>query len=160
MGLFGKAKTKTYALQACSSGTVVGMKDIPDSVFSDGILGICLGIEPDHGTVVSPCDGVITQVAETFHALGLKTDFGAEILIHAGIDTVQMLGEGFFVRVSEGERVKAGQMLLGFDPGKVRDAGYGTTVITAVTNSGEFAEVKSAASGRISAGDTVLEIRK
>lgn len=160
MGLFGKNKTKTYALSACSSGTVVEMKDISDSVFRDGILGVCAGIEPDNGMVFAPCDGVITQISETCHAIGMKTDFGAEILIHAGIDTVQMLGEGFIVKVSEGMRVGQGQPLLEFDPSKVREAGYMTTVITAVTNSGEFGEVKKRASGTVSAGETLFEVRK
>lgn len=160
MGLFGKTKTKSYTLMSCCSGDVVEMKDISDSVFRDGILGVCLGIEPDCGTVLAPCNGVITQVSETSHAIGMKTDFGAEVLIHAGIDTVQMLGEGFSAKVSEGMRVEAGQLLLEFDREKIREAGYETTVITAVTNSGAFGEVKSAASGRISAGDILFEIRK
>ena len=158
MKLFGKNKTKTHTLSACVSGTVVPMKDISDSVFRDGILGFCAGIEPDDGNILSPADGIITQISETSHALGIRTDSGAEILIHAGIDTVQMLGEGFSAAVSEGERVKAGQLILTCDLGKIREAGYETIVITAVTNSADFEEVRSAASGRIGAGECLLEI--
>ncbi|MBR3999744.1 MAG: PTS glucose transporter subunit IIA [Clostridia bacterium] len=160
MKLFGRAKTKMYTITSCVSGTVVPMEEIADDVFRDGILGFCVGIEPDDGKIYAPCDGVVTQVSETSHAIGIKTDYGAEILIHAGIDTVQMMGDGFSPKTSEGDRVSSGQLLLEFDPGKVREAGYGTTVITAVTNSGQFGDVMRASSGKTSVGEAIVQIRK
>ena len=160
MKLFGKPKTKVFHLSACVTGRIIPMNEISDSVFRDGILGICVGIEPDDGNILSPADGVITQISETSHAVGLKTEYGAEILIHAGIDTVQMLGEGFEVSISEGEHVKAGQLLLTCDTEKIREAGYETTVLTAVTNSSDFEEVKPVSAGRTAVGEPLIEIRR
>ena len=84
MKLFGKSKIKVFTLSACVSGTVIPMHKISDSVFRDGILGICSGIDPENGKILSPADGIITQVSETSHAVGIRTEYGAEILIHAG----------------------------------------------------------------------------
>lgn len=158
MRFFKKAKTKLYPLAACTSGSIVPMKNIEDSVFRDGILGECIGIEPESGMIVSPCDGIVTQVTETSHAIGIKTAFGGEILIHAGIDTVQLLGEGFSPAVSEGEQVKAGQLILTCDLEKIREDGYKTTVITAVTNSADFEKVEPVEAEHIHAGEKLLDI--
>lgn len=164
MGLFDKLKTKTTAkttaVAACVGGKVVAMKDIGDPVFADGILGFCVGIEPDGESIAAPADGVITQIADSFHAIGMKTKDGAEILIHVGIDTVQMMGDGFAVLVHEGAEVRAGQKILTFDRGKIREAGYSDTVVTAVTNTDDLGSVSQAASGTVRVGDTVLMIAR
>ena len=160
MKLFWKKESKACSILACTSGATVAMKDISDTVFSEGILGVCVGIDPDVEKIISPADGVITQVSETSHALGINADCGAEILIHVGIDTVQLMGEGFSVLVSEGEKVCAGKTLMTFDKNKIREAGYDPTVITAITNSSQFADVKLVAGSRARAGEALFEIQK
>ena len=107
------------------------MKDIPDPAFSSGILGECAGIEPENGKVYAPCDGTVSSVAETKHAVTLLMADGRKILIHAGIDTVQLRGEGFTVFVREGDAVAAGDLLLEADLEKIREAGLSPMVITA-----------------------------
>ena len=123
-------------ISACLSGAVVPMAEIPDPVFAEGVLGPCIGIRPPSAgsecVVTAPADGVVTQCSETGHAVGLVCG-GTEILIHAGIDTVQLGGEGFTVSVKTGDTVRAGQPLLRMDTALVREAGYDTVVVTVIT---------------------------
>lgn len=162
MGLFGFLKGKTpldNVLTAFADGTVVPMEQIPDEVFSQGIMGACCGIEPDNGKVYAPADGTVSQLTDTLHAVGL-TIGDMEVLIHAGVDTVEMNGEGFTNEVREGQTVKKGDLLLTMDLEKVRTAGHPATVILAVTNSDDFAAVEAEASGKIRVGDSLLRVRK
>lgn len=142
-------------LAAFADGTVVPMEQIPDQVFSQGIMGICCGIEPDGGKIYSPADGVVTQLTETLHAVGLTVG-DMEVLIHAGLDTVEMNGDGFTNTVKEGQTVKKGDLLLTMDLEKVRAAGHPTTVVLAVINSGDFASVETTAHGRVRLGDSLM----
>lgn len=123
-------------LTACTEGTVVPMEKIPDPAFGEGILGPCIAIEPPPDTgecrILSPANGVVTQCSETGHAIGL-TCGDTEILLHAGIDTVQMAGQGFSPVVQVGETVQQGQVLLVMDAAEVRSAGYNAMVITVIT---------------------------
>lgn len=164
MGLFDRLKTKTKTVTvtvgACVSGKVVKMADIPDPVFAEGILGFTAGIEPEDEKIIAPADGVITQIADSLHAIGLKTKDGAEILIHVGIDTVQMMGDGFCVHHDEEAKVKAGEVLITFDKAKILEAGYAATVITAVTNADDFSKVTLSAENTVRAGDCLLTIEK
>lgn len=162
MGLFDRLKTKmkTITVGACVSGKIIKMKDIPDPVFAEGILGYCAGIDPEEEKIYAPVDGVITQVSDTLHALGLKTDDGAEILIHVGIDTVQMVGDGFAVCVDEGTHVRAGQLLMTFDKAKILEAGHSAAVVTAVTNADEFASAELSGKEYVRVGDSLLTITK
>lgn len=119
-------------------GNVVLRESIPDETFASGVLGDGVGIEPETGEVVAPFDGEISSVAETRHAIGITGPGGMELLIHVGVDTVKMNGDGFTVLVSEGDKVKAGQNLMTFDICKIKAAGYSTTVAVLLTNSDDY----------------------
>ena len=116
-------------------GKVIPLSEIPDDTFASGVLGEGCGIVPAEGKVVAPFDGEVTTVAESKHAIGLASPDGMELLIHVGINTVEMNGEGFTLHVSEGDRVKAGQLLLDFDLALIAQKGYPTTTAVLLTNS-------------------------
>ncbi|MEY8420804.1 PTS glucose transporter subunit IIA [Oscillospiraceae bacterium 44-5] len=140
-------------------GTFVAMEQIPDEVFSTGVLGVCCGIDPENGTVCAPIGGKISQLAETRHAVGIEAG-GIEVLIHVGVDTVEMNGDGFRAGVKVGQSVKKGDLLLTVDLDKVQAAGHPSTIILAVTNSDDFSGVEPVASGAVQPGGEVLRISK
>ena len=124
------------------SGRVIPMEEIPDQVFSQGILGEGVGIEPTGNVVVAPADATVCSVMEdSRHAVGLTLDNGAELLIHVGIDTVSMNGDGFQLHVKEGDRVRLGDKLITFDPEKIKAAGHPTTTAFLVTDPGDLTPV-------------------
>ena len=124
------------------SGRVIPMEEIPDQVFSQGILGEGVGIEPTGNVVVAPADATVCSVMEdSRHAVGLTLDNGAELLIHVGIDTVSMNGDGFQLHVKEGDRVRLGDKLITFDPEKIKAAGHPTTTAFLVTDPGALTPV-------------------
>ena len=122
-------------------GKVIAREEIPDETFAGGILGDGVGIVPEKGVVVAPFDGVVTSVFDTKHAVTLEKD-GMEVLIHIGVNTVNMQGEGFTAFVEEGAEVKAGQRLLGFDREAIKKAGYNDTVVMLLTNSDDLEGVE------------------
>lgn len=166
MGLFDMFKKKDAApsfpaiLAADAVGTLVKMEDIPDEVFAQGILGQCCGIDPSEGKVYAPCDGEITQAPDTLHALGITAPNGVEVLIHVGVDTVEMKGDGFGSKVKLGDRITKGQLLLTMDLDKIRAAGHPTVVITVVTNTDDFAGVEVVASGAVQPGVDMIRVSK
>ena len=127
-------------LQPCK-GEVIAREDIPDETFAAGILGDGIGVVPADGVVLAPFDGVVTSVFDTKHAVTLEKD-GMEVLIHIGVNTVNMQGEGFTAFVEEGAEVKAGQRLLGFDRDAIKKAGYNDTVVMLLTNSDDLEGVE------------------
>ena len=135
------------------------MADIPDPAFSQGFVGFCCGIDPEDGRVFAPVDGTVSQVAETLHAVGLESE-GMELLVHCGVDTVDMKGQGFTMLVKEGQTVKKGDALLTMDLEVIRAAGHPTAIITAVTNSDDFAGVEQVKTGPVQVGDQVLKVTK
>ena len=142
-------------LGAVAQGAFVPMEEIPAPTFSQGILGVCCGINPETGKVYSPMDGRISQLADTLHAVGIEAE-GVELLIHIGIDTVEMKGDGFKSHVKEGQTVKKGDLLLTMDLEKIRAAGHPSTIMVAVTNSDDLASVQAVASGRLKPGDQLM----
>ena len=121
------------------SGRIIPMEEIPDQVFSQGVLGEGVGIEPTGNVVVAPADATVCSVIEdSRHAVGLTLDNGAELLIHVGIDTVSMNGDGFRLHVKEGDRVRLGDKLITFDPEKIKAAGHPTTTAFLVTDPGDL----------------------
>ncbi|MGT2928869.1 beta-glucoside-specific PTS transporter subunit IIABC [Streptococcus dentasini] len=137
-------------------GNVVKLEDVPDQVFASGAMGKGVAIDPTDGTVVAPANGEITLVFPTGHAVGMKTENGAEILIHIGMDTVSLAGKGFKSLVEVGQKVEAGQKLLEFDLAVVRDAGLPVISPVIVTNSAEFDDVLLTQESRVNAGDYLL----
>lgn len=132
------AGNEEKVLFAPLKGNVIKREEIPDATFASGVLGDGVGIEPEEGEVVAPFDGEISSVTDTNHAVGITGPGGMEVLIHVGVDTVNMKGDGFELLVAEGEKVKAGQKLIGFDMEKIRAAGYSTTTAVLLTNSDDY----------------------
>ncbi|HEM6082489.1 TPA: sucrose-specific PTS transporter subunit IIBC [Streptococcus suis] len=142
------------------SGNVVALENVNDPVFSSGAMGKGLAVKPSEGVVYAPADAEVTIAFETGHAYGLKTASGAEILIHIGIDTVSMNGNGFEKLVAAGDKVKAGAPLAKFDAAKIAEAGLDDTTMIIVTNTADFAEVSPLAEGTISHGADFLKVAK
>lgn len=147
-------------ISAPVAGRVVSLDDVSDPVFASRALGEGVGIEPADGRIVAPVDGELISVAETGHAFGIRTEDGIEVLIHVGIDTVQMKGSGFRVAVSAGQRVRTGELLAEVDLAAVRAAGYATVTLMTVTNTARFAAVEARTGQDAAAGDPVLVVRR
>jgi len=139
-------------------GTVVPLKQVNDPTFAEEILGKGIAIEPEEGRVLSPVNGTVVSVFETGHAVGLLSEDGAEVLIHVGLDTVQLQGKYFSVKKTAGDKVKAGDCLLEFDLEEIRSAGYDTITPVIISNHLQYQAVKSAATGHVEAGDLLLDI--
>lgn len=139
----GSASAEGGELKAFLSGKVIPLEEVPDDVFSKRIIGDGLAIEPTDHTVVAPAAGTVSVVMQdSKHACGITLDNGMEILIHIGIDTVAMNGDGFELFVNQGDHVEAGQPLISFDPEKIRAAGYPLTTILIMTNPGQAKDLK------------------
>ncbi|HEM5174556.1 TPA: PTS glucose transporter subunit IIA [Streptococcus suis] len=142
------------------SGDVVALENVNDPVFSSGAMGKGLAVKPSEGVVYAPADAEVTIAFETGHAYGLKTASGAELLIHIGIDTVSMNGNGFEKLVAAGDKVKAGTPIAKFDAAKIAEAGLDDTTMIIVTNTADFAEVSPLAEGTITHGVGFLKVAK
>ena len=140
-------------------GSAVALADVNDPVFSSGAMGQGIAIKPTEGVVYAPADAEVTIAFATGHAYGLKTANGAEILIHVGIDTVSMNGEGFDQKVAQGDKVKAGDVLGTFDAAKIAAAGLEDTTMVIVTNTADFASVTPVATGSVAKGDAIIEVK-
>ena len=140
-------------------GDVVALSNVNDPVFSSGAMGQGIAVKPSQDVVYAPADAEVTIVFPTGHAYGLRTANGAEILIHVGIDTVSMNGEGFNHKVAQGDKVKAGDVLGTFDSAKIAAAGLDNTTMVIVTNTADFASVNPVASGSVAKGDVVIEVK-
>lgn len=141
------------------NGEAIDMTTVPDPVFSSLAMGKGFAVEPTDGGVYAPVNGEVTMVAGTGHAIGLLAEDGTEILIHVGIDTVELNGEPFKANVQVGDKVKAGQLLLEADLGKIKAAGKPATTMVIVTNSDDFSAIEQAY-GKVSAGQKVVDLTK
>ena len=139
-------------------GEVVALSEVNDPVFSSGVMGQGIAVKPSKGVVYAPADAEIAIAFPTGHAYGLKTDNGAEILIHVGIDTVSMNGEGFEAKVSQGDRVKAGDVIGTFDSEAIAANGLDDTTMVIITNTMDYAEVTPIATGSVTNKTRVLEL--
>ena len=135
-------------LYAPIQGTIVPRNEILDDTFAAGVLGDGVGIDPEEGVVVAPFDGEISSVTDTKHAIGITGPADMEVLIHVGVDTVNMKGDGFELLVEEGQKVKAGQKLMTFDIAKIKAAGYSPVAAVLLTNSDDYPEFKVVKTGK------------
>ncbi|MFE3553386.1 glucose PTS transporter subunit IIA [Streptomyces sp. NPDC059193] len=147
-------------LLAPVAGHVLGLDEVGDPVFASRALGEGVGIEPADGHVVAPVDGELVTAVETGHAFGIRTEDGVEVLIHIGIDTVQMNGEGFDVRVESGQQVRAGDLLVEVDLDAVRAAKHPTVTLMTVTNTAELTSVEPHTGQNVAAGTPVVTVRR
>ena len=153
------AAATTTVVNAPVAGHVISLDETGDPVFASRALGEGVGIQPADSEVVAPVSGVLQTVAETGHAFGIKTDDGVEVLVHVGIDTVKMNGEGFDVKVKANEHVNAGDTLVVVDFDKVKEAGYSTTTLMTVLNTVAFASVTPKTGVDVKAGESVIDIQ-
>lgn len=142
------------------AGKSIALEDVPDPTFAEGILGLGAAVEPSEGKITAPADGTVGTLFDTHHAIGLNLDNGAELLIHIGINTVELNGEGFTAHVSEGDRVKKGQTLITFDKELIASKGYKTATPVIVTNPDEYSAVKRVADGNVTEKDVLIELVK
>lgn len=140
-------------------GEIRILSEIDDPVFSSEALGKGCAIEPSKGEVVAPFDGTIEQVAETSHAVGIMGSNGLEVLIHVGMDTVELKGKGYEPKVKVGDKVKKGQLLLKFDMAAISAAGYKLTTPVVVTNTDDFTSVEPIATGKVTQGQDVILVK-
>ena len=148
----------TRTVEAPVAGKLVPITEVNDKVFASKALGDGVGIVPSDGHVVAPVAGVLMTVPESGHAFGIKTDDGVEVLVHVGIDTVQLEGKGFELDVAKDQRVEAGDLLAKVDLDAVKAAGYDTTTMVVVINTATLKSVTPAAPGEVSLGDSVIDI--
>ncbi len=157
--LSGVFKKKEVEIASPASGRCVSIKEVPDPTFSEEILGKGVAVRPAEGKFYAPADGKINTLFPTKHAIGITTPEGVEILLHVGLDTVNLKGEHFTAHVEEGASVKKGDLLLEADLQAIQDAGYQTITPVLVCNTGDFADVIPAAEGDVAPGDNILRIK-
>lgn len=145
------------ALYAPVTGQAIQLSETKDQVFSSELMGKGIAIEPTIGEIYAPADGTLTVTNDSKHAYGFLTNNGAEVLLHIGIDTVQMAGEGFSTQVKQGQVVKKGDLLGTFDISKIKAAGYEATVMIIVTNTMSFAEVQGIDNQTVTVGQAVIQ---
>ena len=153
--LFRK-KEKNNVIGSPVKGKAVPLKEVSDPTFAEEMLGKGAAVIPEDGKFYAPADGEIGMVFDTLHAVSMTTDFGAEILIHIGLDTVKMKGEGFTGHVKAGDHVKKGDLLLEVDLEKVKAAGYDTITPMIVCNTPDYASVEGIGSAQVNAGDDLI----
>lgn len=154
------AGSENTVIYAPVQGNVIPRESIPDETFASGVLGDGVGIEPETGEVVAPFDGEISSLTETRHAIGISGPGGMELLIHVGVDTVKMNGDGFRLYVSEGDRVKTGQKLMTFDISKIRSAGYSTTTAVLLTNSDDYKALRVEKTGKTKQTERIFSVEE
>ena len=140
------------------SGRVVPLSEVSDETFASEMLGATAAVEPSDGKIIAPCDGEVVNIFETGHAVCMTTKAGGELLIHVGVDTVKMEGRGFVKKVSDGEKVHAGDVLIEADLDTIKAAGYPATTMVILTNADRFGRVEKAEPGEIRAGGRIMEI--
>lgn len=139
-------------------GTAVPLRDVKDAVFAQGIVGQGAAVIPSEGKVYAPAEGVVASVFNTRHAVCLKLDCGAELLIHVGLSTVELGGQYYTAHVQEGAHVEKGQLLLEFDRDEIRRAGYDVTTPIVVSNTEDYLDVLAAESGEVEAGGPLITV--
>ncbi len=154
------SESESPLLYSPLEGTAIPMDQVKDETFAAEVLGKGVAVIPEKGQVKAPCNAVVETVFDTKHAIGLKADNGAELLIHIGVNTVELGGKYYETHVSEGDHVKAGQLLITFDMDRIKAEGYDVTTPLIVTNTDEYQDIKVLKTGKTDYRDHVLELIK
>ena len=154
------AATTEETLTSPVNGTQIPLAEVADETFASEMLGATVAVEPAEGKIVAPCDGEVSNIFETGHAVCITTEAGGELLIHIGIDTVKMDGKGFTKKVSDGDKVHAGDILVEADLEEIKNAGYQTTTMMILTNTDEFGNVTKAEPAEVKTTSKVMTLTK
>lgn len=154
------AETAKETLTSPVNGTQIPLSEVADETFASEMLGTTVAVEPADGKIVAPCDGEVSNIFETGHAVCITTESGGELLIHIGIDTVKMDGKGFTKKVSDGDKVHAGDILVEADLEEIKNAGYQTTTMMILTNTDEFGNVTKAEPAEVKTTSKVMTLTK
>lgn len=154
------AATTEETLTSPVNGTQIPLAEVADETFASEMLGATVAVEPADGKIVAPCDGEVSNIFETGHAVCITTEAGGELLIHIGIDTVKMDGKGFTKKVSDGDKVHAGDILVEADLEEIKNAGYQTTTMMILTNTDEFGNVTKAEPAEVKITSKVMTLTK
>ena len=161
MGFFKKLFGKPVdELCAPVAGNAVPVSQVPDPTFAEELLGKGIAIEPTEGKVYAPCDATVDMMFETGHAVSLVADFGAEVLIHVGLETVSLKGKHFTVHATNGSKVKKGDLLIEFDLEAIKAEGFNTITPMLVCNSGDYGTFKTSVGKAVTNADVVIELAK
>lgn len=151
---------KTISLKAVEDGRTIPMDEVNDQTFAQELLGPGIAIVPSNGTVVSPIDGTIATVMDTKHAVCIQGEDGLELIVHAGLDTVELNGKYYQTYKEIGDQVKAGDVLLEFDLEEITKAGYDVTTPIVITNLGDYKITKCLTGQQEKAGEEVIQLTK
>lgn len=155
---FLKPKKKSFMIGSPVAGEAVPVSEVSDPTFSAGILGKGVAVRPTDGNIYAPADGTIGLLFDTLHAVSIQTENGAEILVHIGLDTVQLKGEGFTAHAATGDTVKKGDLLITVDLDKVKAEGYDVITPMIICNTDDYEAVEALTGKTVAPGDDVLEI--
>lgn len=151
---------KTISLKAVEDGRTIPMEEVNDQTFAQELLGPGIAIVPSNGTVVSPINGTIATVMDTKHAVCIQGEDGLELIVHAGLDTVELNGKYYQTYKEIGDQVKAGDVLLEFDLEEITKAGYDVTTPIVITNLGDYKITKCLTGQQVKAGEEVIQLTK
>lgn len=151
---------KTISLKAVEDGRTIPMDEVNDQTFAQELLGPGIAIVPSNGTVVSPINGTIATVMDTKHAVCIQGEDGLELIVHAGLDTVELNGKYYQTYKENGDQVKAGDVLLEFDLEEITKAGYDVTTPIVITNLGDYKITKCLTGQQVKAGEEVIQLTK
>jgi len=153
-------ETEKNVIYSPLTGTAIPMNKVPDDTFAAEVLGKGMAVVPSEGKVVAPCEGEISTLFDTKHAVGITTKDGAELLIHVGVNTVELKGKYYETHVVQGEKVKPGQLLLTFDIQKIQKAGYNVTTPVIVTNTDDYKNVEGLKTGEIHCIEPLIRLEE
>lgn len=158
--LFGKKQAKKHMIGSPVKGKAVSISEVSDPTFAQEILGKGIAVIPEEGKIYAPADGQVGLVFDTLHAVSLTTEYGAEILIHVGLDTVKLNGQYFEAHVKAGDKIKKGDLLLTVDFEGIKSAGYDVITPMLICNTDNYASVEALSGKNVSAGDDVLVVEE